>query len=379
MKKYEIVATTLTGLESVLANEIVNLGGEKVTELKRAVRFFGDDALLYKSNLALRTALRILVPLDEFRADNEDNLYRLVFDFPWEQVFDVNQTFAIDAVVSGFTFKHSKYVALKTKDAIVDRFRDVYGKRPSVDPENPEIRLNVHVNNNQVAISIDSSGLSLDRRGYRLLANEAPINEVLAAGIVLLSGWRSDKAFVDPMSGSGTFGIEAALIGTNTPPNLTRSFSFQNWLEYDEELFNQVVNELKDGIIDSDLMIYSRDILTKNIDIISQNVVKAGVEDYLSVKKEDFFLSEPKKESGVVVLNPPYGERLKMEDNEAFYKRIGDTLKQKYTNYDVWIISSDFNAMRAIGLKSTFRTELMNGGLKAWLSKFEIYKGRKEE
>lgn len=379
MAKYEIVATTLTGLEGVLANEIRVLGGENITEFRRAVSFYGDDKLLYKGNLMLRTALRLLVPLHDFIAENEEELYTNIFDFPWEDVFSVNQTFAIDAVTSGGIFRHSKYAALKSKDAIADRFRRVYGKRPSVDPINPDIFLNLFINDSKVSVSIDSSGLSLDKRGYRQAANEAPINEVLAAGIVLLSGWNYKEPFIDPMSGSGTFGIEAALIGTNTAPGLNRSFAFQKWDEFDESLYKKVKNEVENEVRDVDLEIYCRDILSKNIDIISQNAERAGVEDYLSLKKEDFFLSAPKGESGTIVFNPPYGERMKMNNLTQFYKDLGDVLKQKYVNHDAWIISSDLDALRAIGLRSSFRAELLNGGLKAKLLKFELYKGKKEE
>jgi putative N6-adenine-specific DNA methylase len=379
MNKYEMVATTLMGLEGVLAEEVRILGGEKITELKRAVRFYGDDALLYKANMALRTALKVLVPIDDFIARDEDELYRKIKGFPWEDIFSVDQTFVIDAVVNGYVFNHSKYVALKAKDAIADRFRGVYGRRPSVDTFNADISINLYVLDDKVSVSLNSSGMSLDRRGYRRNSNEAPINEVLAAGIVLMSGWEPSKAFLDPMAGSGTFSIEAALKGTNTPPNLNRSFSFQNWVEFDIEVFEEVKSELAKNISEPDLKIYARDILTKNIDIISQNAEMAGMEDHLSLKKEDFFVSEPKTDSGIMVINPPYGERMKISDIEQFYKNLGDVFKQKYAGFEVWIISSDFEALKAIGLKSSSRLELMNGGLKARLLKFELYRGSRRD
>jgi putative N6-adenine-specific DNA methylase len=240
MERYEMVATTLMGLEEVLAEEIKKLGGERVQVLKRAVSFVGDDALLYTANLSLRTALRVLVPLAEFRAGNEEQLYREVKNFPWEDVFGLDQTFIIDSVLSGTVFRHSQFLALKTKDAIVDRFRARTGNRPTVDTQNPDIYLNIRVHEDKVTLSINSSGLSLDRRGYRRLSNEAPINEVLAAGIILHSRWTGDRPFVDPMAGSGTFSIEAALIGTNTPPGWHRSFSFERWQEFDENLYEKV-------------------------------------------------------------------------------------------------------------------------------------------
>lgn len=373
-----MVATTLTGLETVLAGEIEDLGGERVKVLKRAVSYLGDDSLLYQSNLALRTALRVLVPLTEFIAGNEDQLYYRIKDFPWEDVFSPDQTFAIDAVAGGTAFRHSQYLALKSKDAIVDRFREQYGRRPGVDTKDPDIYLNIRVYDQKVTVSIDSSGLSLDRRGYRKLSNEAPINEVLAAGILLMSGWKASQPLVDPMAGSGTFGIEGALIGSMTPPGINRAFAFQRWEQYDPNLFERIKFELSKKISTTELSIYCRDILSKNLDIISQNAEKAGMDEHLSIKKEDFFESSPKEPGGVVVINPPYGERLRMTDIELFYKRLGDTLKQKYEGYDAWIISSDPIALKAVGLKASFKADLMNGGLPARLVKYEMYSGSRE-
>lgn len=379
MEKYEMVATTLMGLEQTLADEITALGGERVKVLKRAVSFAGDDTLLYTCNLALRSALRVLVPLAEFTAGNEDQLYNRIKDFPWEDIFSPEQTFVIDPVVSGTVFRHSHYVALKSKDAIADRFRARYGRRPGVDTRDPDIYLHLRVHESRVTVSIDSSGVSLDKRGYRKVANEAPLNEVLAAGILLLSGWTPAQPLVDPMAGSGTFGIEAALIGTRTPPGMHRTFAFQRWNEYDANLFEKVRYGLSRTIRDTGLKIYSRDILGRNMDIISQNAEKAGMDEYLSIRKEDFFESSPKEPGGVVVINPPYGERLQMTDIELFYKRMGDTLKQRYEGYDAWIISSDLEALKAIGLKAGFKTDLMNGGLPARLVKYSMYKGSREE
>ncbi len=374
-----MVATTLMGLEQTLADEITALGGERVKVLKRAVSFAGDDTLLYTCNLALRSALRVLVPLAEFTAGNEDQLYNRIKDFPWEDIFSPEQTFVIDPVVSGTVFRHSHYVALKSKDAIADRFRARYGRRPGVDTRDPDIYLHLRVHESRVTVSIDSSGVSLDKRGYRKVANEAPLNEVLAAGILLLSGWTPAQPLVDPMAGSGTFGIEAALIGTRTPPGMHRTFAFQRWNEYDANLFEKVRYGLSRKIRDTGLKIYSRDILGRNMDIISQNAEKAGMDEYLSIRKEDFFESSPKEPGGVVVINPPYGERLQMTDIELFYKRMGDTLKQRYEGYDAWIISSDLEALKAIGLKAGFKTDLMNGGLPARLVKYSMYKGSREE
>lgn len=373
MEKYEMIATTLMGLEQVLAEEIRELGGENIMILKRAVKFFGDDSLLYKSNLALRTALKVLVPLADFSATSEEVLYQKIKSFPWEDIFSLNQTFSIEAIAGGNVFNHSKYVALKTKDAIADRFRQKFSRRPDVDTENPDVYIHIHINGSGVSVSLNSSGVGLDKRGYRKQANEAPINEVLAAGIIKMTGWNATQAFIDPMAGSGTFAIEAALLGTKMPPGLNRSFSFQNWNEFDSKLFEKVKFGLEKQISNNDLQIFARDISMKNIGTISENVERAGMEDFIAVKREDFFLSKPKENAGVIVMNPPYGERLNLSNTNLFYKQIGDTLRQEYGGYTAWVISSDAAALRTMGMKAEEKIQLMNGGLKALLAQFKIF------
>ncbi|MBK9936070.1 MAG: class I SAM-dependent RNA methyltransferase [Cytophagaceae bacterium] len=376
MQKYEMIATTLMGLEKELSNEIEQLGGENIEILKRAVRFFGDDKLMYTANMSLRTALRILIPIDDFKATNEDDLYHSVKSFPWENIFGLHQTFAIDAVTSGEYFKHSKFVALRAKDAIADRFREKTGRRPNVDPIEPDIAINLHINVSEVSVSLDSSGVSLDKRGYRINKTLAPINEVLAAGIILKSGWKSDLPFYDPMSGSGTFSIEAALLGSNTAPGLNRTFSFQNWGEYDSLLFEKIKNELISQKKEDNLKILARDILTQNIEIIAENAMNAGVEDFISLKKADFFQTDPVDNNGILVLNPPYGERLKLGNIFDYYARIGDTFKQKYAGFDAWMISSDKEALKYVGLRGDEKYDMNNGGLEARLVKYRLFKGK---
>jgi putative N6-adenine-specific DNA methylase len=377
MQKYEIVATTLMGLEKVLMDEIITLGGENTEKLRRAVRFIGDDETLYKANLTSRTALRFLVPIDDFKAENESELYNNAKGFPWEKVLNLSQTFSIDATISGNYFRHSQYVALKVKDAIADRFREKKGKRPDVGKDHPDIVINVHITGNEVVVSLDATGQSLDRRGYRKKSNEAPINEVLAAGIILMSGWTAEKPFYDPMAGSGTFSIEAALIGTQTPPNLNRSFCMQNWRDFDSSLFSKVKSDLKSKIVDADLRIFARDILPKNLEIIAENAELAGMDEHINLKKADFFETDPITDDGILFLNPPYGERMKIEDVFNFYSKIGDTLKQKYAGFEAWMISSDKEAIKKVGLRGEQKIDLLNGGLEARLLKYELYKGKK--
>jgi putative N6-adenine-specific DNA methylase len=371
----EIIAKTLFGLEETLAIELNELGAKNIKILNRAVRFTGDLELVYLCNLRLRTALRILISIGDFNANNEDELYKKIKSIEWEKYFQTQNTFIIDANTSSDVFRNSKYVALKTKDAIADRFRDLYDKRPSVDTVNPDIYINLYIYATQVYVSIDSSGQSLDRRGYRLSKNEAPINEVLAAGIILLSNWKGETDFYDPMCGSGTFSIEAALIATNTAPGINRGFSFQNWSNFDNEIFENIKTNLTSKIVAPTIKIYARDISGTSLEITAENAERAGVDDYISLKNEDFFNSESKSEKGVIIFNPPYGERMTPSGILDFYKNIGNKLKLNFQGFDAFIISSNFEALKNIGLKPSSKKVLFNGALECKLQKYEMYQG----
>jgi putative N6-adenine-specific DNA methylase len=377
MESFEMVATTFMGLEKVLAKEIQDLGGTEIEIMKRAVKFGGDDALLYRSNMALRTALRVLVPICTFTAHDEHDLYNETKSFSWENLINLDQTFAIDATISGALFNHSKYVTLKVKDAIVDRYREKSGERPNIDTEQPDVLLNVHINYDSVTISLDSSGTSLDKRGYRKNANEAPINEALAAGIILTTAWTPDIPFYDPMAGSGTFSIEAAMIGTNTPPGLNRRFNFESWADFNPELFQKVKADLISRISKTKPQIFTRDIDSSNLSIIVENAKNAGVLECLDIKEEDFFASNAMSFSGLIVMNPPYNERIKLDNPEEFYSLIGDTFKKNYAGFDAWIISSEKEALKRVGLRAEQKTDLMNGGLEARLQKYVLFAGKR--
>lgn len=373
MEPYLITAKTLAGLENVLAKELELLGASDIKTGKRAVQFTGDDFIMMKANLELRTALSILVPFMEFEAYDENDLYDQVYDFHWEELFELGQTFAIQATVAGTIFNHSKYVALKTKDAIADRFRSKYQRRPSVDTENADYQINLHVNNSICTLSLNASGRSLDKRGYRLQSNEAPLSEVMAAGIILQSGWNKEDDFIDPMSGSGTFSIEAAMIASNQSPGVNRSFGFEKWNDYNHELFMQIKNDALDKVREGTATIYARDIESRNLSIIAANAERANVADAIRVKQEDFFNSKAKSDSGIVMLNPPYGERMNPEDLVPYYKKIGDTLKQNYKGYEAWVISSNIEAIKAFGLKPEKRQRVFNGGLECALNQYKLY------
>ncbi len=377
MKQSDIIVKTLFGLENVLADELNTLGLQEIAVLNRAVKCQGTLEDIYAINLRARTALKVLLPIAVFTADHEDELYHYLYRLRWFDYLSPQQTFSIEATVSGDFFKHSKYIALKTKDAIVDYFRNKIGKRPSVDTISPDIYFNIHIHQNMVTLSLDSTGQTLDRRGYRLQRNDAPLNEVLAAGILLLSGWDKKSTLYDPMCGSGTFSVEAALMACRIPPGHLRSFAFQHWQNFDSILWEKVKKEANDQIIEWDGQIYARDIDSRSIDITIQNGTRAGVEDYIMVKKEDFFESSPKGETGFLLFNPPYGERMRQDQIVDFYKQIGSHLKQYYQNHDAWIISSNMEAIKYFGLKPSKKMALYNGALPCKLQGYELYKGSK--
>jgi putative N6-adenine-specific DNA methylase len=373
MESYQMIAKTLAGLEEVVMSELTQLGASEVKKGKRAVYFIGTDELMYKANFCLRAALSILIPVAEFEANDEKQLYQEVLQYPWEEILTLTHTFSVHATVSGNRFTHSKYVALKVKDAIADRFRNKKGKRPDVDPKQADYPFHIHVNGNRCSLSINSSGNTLDKRGYRIQSNEAPINESLAAGIILKSGWQGQSPLYDPMSGSGTFGIEAALIASHTPPGIQRSFAFQNWSDYNKSLYEQIKSNLTAEISEPDYPILCRDLFSANLNVIAQNAERAGISDYLRLKKEDFFQSSSDGKNGIVFLNPPYGERLEQTEIESFYKKIGDQLKNNYPDCEAWVISSNIDAMKCFGLKPASRERVFNGGLECTLNKYLLY------
>jgi putative N6-adenine-specific DNA methylase len=374
------IAKTFQGLEPVLAEELRGLGALNVQELKRAVSFDADKALLYKANMALRTALHILLPLAIEKVRNQDELYQAVRSINWNRWFNVNQTYAVRAIVNNSeAFNTPIIVALKTKDAIADQFRQIKGERPSVDKDNPDIEIHIHIFGTQCTISIDSSGSSLHRRGYRTGGHPAPLNEVLAAGMVLLSGWDKNSPLVDFMCGSGTILTEAALIAANKAPNLRRKkFSFHYWKNFDEELFNKASSELIEAETEFDNWIYGSDIEAKSIKEARQNILAAGVDDMVRISQADFRERTAPKEPGTVIINPPYGERIKPADLELMYKEIGDCLKQKYSGYNAWILSSNPDGIKKIGLKAAQRLVLFNAALECRFLKYELYSGTQQ-
>jgi len=376
---FQMIAKTFAGLEDVLAEELRNIGCENIKPLRRAVEFHGDNIAMYKANYLCRTALRILKPVKLFRAVNEEELYKGVSEIEWWTLMDLEDTFAIDSVVNSSYFNHSKFVALKTKDAIADCFRKKFDKRPSVDTENPSVRINIRVFNDEVTVSLDSSGTSLHRRGYRIETGLAPINEVLAAGMILLSDWKRDCHFVDPMCGSGTILMEAALIANKIPPGFYRqSFGFEKWKDFDAEAWEKIKDDAIAGQQEFEHMIIGSDISGKMISISRNNIRNARMHKDIDLQASNITDYIPPAGKGIMITNPPYGERMKVEDVKALYKKIGDTLKKNYAGYDAWIISSDLEAHKFVGLRPSRKIKVFNGPLECRFLKFSIYEGSKK-
>ena len=376
---YKMAATTMAGLEGLLEKELKDLGAKETAVLSRAVAFRGTMELMYKANYLCRTALRILKPIAEFSISNEDDLYKNIYNFSWEDFLTPEKTFAVDAVVFSSVFTHSQYVALRVKDAIVDRFRMKYKIRPSVNLDKPDLRIHLHMTRNQCIVSLDSSGTSLHKRGYRKAQMDAPISEVLAAGMILLSGWDKNSPFIDPMCGSGTILIEAAMIANNIPSGYYREFfGFQQWNDFDQSLWESIKNDAAGEVTESDAEIIGGDISAKSIEAAKTNLFAAKLHKDIQVSQSSFEDFTPPPPPGVMITNPPYGERLKPDDIIQLYKSIGDGLKQKYAGYNAWVISSHFDALKFVGLRPSRRIPLFNGPLECKFVNFQVYEGSKK-
>jgi putative N6-adenine-specific DNA methylase len=374
---FYMLAKTIFGLEEILAEELRKLGAQDVKPMNRAVSFKGDTGFMYKANLNLRTALRILKPIDHFQAHDEKELYHKLCEIDWTEIFNLDSTFATNATTHSEVFTHSKYASLVMKDAIVDTFRKKFDKRPNVDPEMPDVSINLHIAKHTCTVSLDSSGDSLHKRGYKLNAVTAPINEVLAAGLILLSDWNKISDFHDPMCGSGTLLIEAALIAYNIPVNIFRDrFGFEGWHDFDKKLWEKIKEVSLDKETQYCGKITGSDNFQKAVRISRKNIENALLSDNIKVKTEDFFNNTI--EAGTFVLfNPPYGERIPIEVYE-FYEKVGNTLKHNYKGCSVWLISSDIENMKFIGLRPSRKIKVMNGKLECSFRKFEVYEGSKK-
>jgi putative N6-adenine-specific DNA methylase len=373
------LAKTFYGFEPLLEKELRKLGAKNIKSINRAVSFEGDLGFLYKANLSLRTALRILMPIGRYPVKNQTDLYRAIDRIDWSKWFSAEQSFIIDVTLFSDHFNHSLFVAQKAKDAIVDQFSKKEGKRPSVTTENPDIRIQLHLQGDQLTISLDSSGNSLHQRGYRIETNIAPINEVLAAGMLLHSGWEGKTYFYDPMCGSGTLAIEAAMIACNIPPSLNRTtFSFMNWKNFDTELFELIRNSCLSKVREFRGHIYASDKAPSAVRKAQENIENAGLEEYISVVRSDFFFADRPSEVPLhIVFNPPYGERLPI-DADVFYGKIGDTLKKEYQGCEAWFITSNIEALKSVGLRPSRKIKMFNGKLESRLVNYELYEGSRK-
>lgn len=379
MQNFKMVAKTFFGFEDILADELQKLGAMDVQKGNRMVGFVGDKGFMYKANLSLRTALKILKPIYTFSVTNEMQLYKGIQQINWNDYFTENQTFVIDATVFSDHFNNTMFVAQKTKDAIADQFMAHKKARPSIDKDFPTLRINIHIQQDVCTVSLDSSGESLHQRGYRTATNIAPINEVLAAGMVILSGWDGQTDFLDPMCGSGTILIEAAMIACNIPANLNRKeFAFEKWNDWDVDLYEAVEASLLKKIREFHHSIKGFDKAPSAVFKAIDNVKNANLEDYITIEKANFFDSKKETDTQLHILfNPPYGERLDI-DLERFYREIGDTLKQNYPNTNAWFITGNLEALKFVGLKPSRKIKLFNGKLETRFVKYEMYEGSKK-
>ena len=378
-EQFEMIAKTFQGLEEILAEELTALGANDIQIGRRMVSFTGDKRMMYKANFCLRTAIRILKPIKNFTAKDADEVYNEIQAIPWEEYLDVNKTFAIDAVVFSEEFRHSKFVSYKVKDAIVDYFREKTGKRPSVRISNPDVLLNIHIAQTTCTLSLDSSGESLHRRGYRQEAVEAPLNEVLAAGMILMTGWRGECDLIDPMCGSGTIPVEAALIARNIAPGVFRKgFAFEKWVDFDADMFDELYNDDSQER-EFTHKIYGYDNNPKANEIATHNIKAAGVSKDVVLKLQPFQQFEQPKEKSVIITNPPYGERISTNDLLGLYQMIGERLKHAFVGNEAWVLSYREECFDQIGLKASQKVPLFNGPLECEFRKYEIFDGKYKE
>ena len=376
MEEFELIAKTFQGLEEILAQELTDLGANNVQIGRRMVSFTGDKAMMYKANFCLRTAVRILKPILHFKATDADEVYNVIKSMDWSEYLDANSTFSVDAVVYSDVFRHSKFVAYRVKDAIADYFNEREGRRPSVRLNNPDLVFHIHIAHEECTLAFDSSGESLHRRGYRVETGAAPINEVLAAGMILLTGWRGECDFIDPMCGSGTLPIEAALIAKNIAPGVFRqSFAFEKWKDFDADLFRSIYDD-DSGEREFNHKIYGYDVDGRMVACARRNVKSAMMGDVISVECRDIKDFQEPAERALMVVNPPYGERLVADNLLGVYESLGERLKHAFQGNEAWVISSSYDCFDQIGLKASARIALYNGDLNCEFRKYEMFTGK---
>ena len=380
MTEFKIIAKTFQGLEEVLAKELINLGANNVEIGRRMVAFTGDKEMLYKANFCTRTAVKVLKPIKEFKAKDADEVYEEAKKIDWEKYMDVKSTFLVDSVIFSENFRHSKFVAYRVKDAIADYWREKSGgDRPNVVISNPDLRIHVHIAEDEVTIALDSSGESLHQRGYKTATVQAPLNEVLAAGLIMLTGWAGECDLIDPFCGSGTILIEAALIAQNVYPGVFRKeYAFEKWKDFDADLFDRIYNDDSQER-EFDHKIYGYDINRQVVQIATNNVLNAGVKDIVSVEQRDFYEFEQPLDKAIMITNPPYGDRITTDDIFDLYETIGKNLKRNFVGNDAWIISHHEELFDKIGFRPSTKYALFNGSLECEFRKYQIFDGKLKE
>ena len=378
-QEFELIAKTFMGLEPVLAQELTQLGANNVQTGRRMVSFTGDKEMMYRANFQLHTAIRILKPIAHFKARSAEDMYDEVKKIDWSKYIEKGKTFSVDSVVYSEEFRNSRFVTYKVKDAIVDQFREKTGIRPNISVSNPDIRLNIHIAEDKATLSLDSSGESLHRRGYRQESVEAPLNEVLAAGMILMSGWKGDSDFIDPMCGSGTILIEAALIARNISPGVFRKeFAFEKWPDYDQDLFDRINNDDSQEK-EFNHHIYGYDIDMKAVNTARLNVKAAGLSQLITVEQQDFKNFKKPAEKSIIITNPPYGERISTPNLLGTYKMIGERLKHEFGGNEAWVLSYREECFDQIGLKPSIKIPLYNGSLECEFRKYSLFDGKMKE
>ena len=378
-QEFELIAKTFMGLEPVLAQELTQLGANNVQTGRRMVSFTGDKEMMYRANFQLHTAIRILKPIAHFKARSAEDMYDEVKKIDWSKYIEKGKTFSVDSVVYSEEFRNSRFVTYKVKDAIVDQFREKTGIRPNISVSNPDIRLNIHIAEDKATLSLDSSGESLHRRGYRQESVEAPLNEVLAAGMILMSGWKGDSDFIDPMCGSGTILIEAALIARNISPGVFRKeFAFEKWPDYDQDLFDRIYNDDSQEK-EFNHHIYGYDIDMKAVNTARLNVKAAGLSQLVTVEQQDFKNFKKPAEKSIIITNPPYGERISTPNLLGTYKMIGERLKHEFGGNEAWVLSYREECFDQIGLKPSIKIPLYNGSLECEFRKYSLFDGKMKE
>jgi putative N6-adenine-specific DNA methylase len=374
-EQFEMVAKTFKGLESVLANELHSIGARNIKLANRAVIFEGDNSLMYKANFFLRTALKVLVPVYTFQAKSDKELYEGAISFQWDEWFDVKNTFAVESVINSTFFNHSQFVALKVKDAIADFFRHKNGRRPNVNPENPDFQIHIHISNDECTLLFDSSGEALYKRGYRQGGGPAPLNEVLAAGMIMLSGWKGESNFIDPMCGSGTLPIEAGLIAYDIPPGIFRKkFGFEHWKDFDEEMWINITESYTEkNRING--QIHGSDKLQGVVALARRNAASAFLSRKIELRVSNLEEYDPPEGPGIVMINPPYGKRIREIEINSLYTIMGDIMKKRFAGYEAWILSNNFESIKHIGLRPEKKITLFNGPLECRFLKYSLYEG----